>query len=72
MTELNLVIPHHSININFLCKMLSTSQATVWRRLKQNSEPRFPTPYKNGRSTLWDYQEVLAWLEACKAARSPK
>ena len=56
-----------AIKISQLCEMLSCSPATAWRRLKTVSA--FPRPYKNGRSTLWDYQEVIAWIEKLKDAR---
>jgi len=56
-----------AIKISQLCEMLRCSPATAWRRLKTDSA--FPRPYKNGRSTLWDYQEVINWIEMLKAAR---
>jgi len=56
-----------AIKISQLCEMLRCSPATAWRRLKTDSG--FPRPYKNGRSTLWDYQEVINWIEKLKDAR---
>ncbi|QWD12622.1 hypothetical protein G6704_02815 [Polynucleobacter paneuropaeus] len=47
--------------------MTRCSPATVWRRVL--NDPTFPKPFKNGRSTLWDYKEVLCWIDECKAKR---
>jgi predicted DNA-binding transcriptional regulator AlpA len=60
----------HAINIKSFCTILSCSPATIWRRVK--NDPLCPKPFKNGRSTLWDYQEVLAWIEACKLLRGTR
>lgn len=57
-----------AIKISHLCEMTRCSPATIWRRI--HADPSFPKPFKNGRSTLWDYKEVISWLESCKAKRA--
>lgn len=59
-----------SIKIGRVGELTLQSNATIWRKVK-SSNPPFPKPFKLGpNSTAWDEQEVLDWIEACKAQRA--
>ena len=58
------------IKIKQVKDLTHKSYATIWRNVK-SSNPQFPKPFKIGpNSTAWDEQEVLDWIEACKAQRT--
>lgn len=45
---------------------LPVSPATIWRWVKQGS---FPSPFKLAKqTTVWDADQVQAWLDAQKEA----
>jgi len=57
------------IKIKKVSELTLQSNATIWRKVK-SSNPPFPQPFKIGpNSTAWDEQEILDWIEACKAQR---
>ena len=58
-----------ALRLKELRALTNLSPATIWRRSKQ--DPTFPKPFSIGpNSTAWDEQEVMTWLENCKANRN--
>jgi predicted DNA-binding transcriptional regulator AlpA len=58
-----------AIRLPTVCEITGLSRATVWRKVKDDA--RFPKPFHPSEAiTAWDEVEVLAWLEAKKAARA--
>ena len=56
------------LRLKQLKAVTNLSQATIWRRVKQ--DPTFPKPFSIGpNTTAWDEAEVLAWLDHCKSNR---
>jgi predicted DNA-binding transcriptional regulator AlpA len=52
-----------------VCEITKLSPATIWRKAK-DSKSGFPKPFKVGeKSTLWDLNEVVEWVESYKAQR---
>lgn len=59
--------PRGAARISRVCELISTSPATVWRRVK--TDPTFPQPFKLSPGvTAWDEVEIFEWLEAKKLA----
>lgn len=55
--------------IPFVCAITKLSPATIWRKVK-DPKSGFPKPFKVGeKSTLWDLNEVIEWVESHKALR---
>ena len=58
--------------IKSVAERTTLSVASIWRKLKDPTS-NFPKPFKIGpNSTVWDLNEVEAWIEACKEARGSK
>lgn len=56
-----------AIRLPRVCELTASSRATTWRRVQQ--DPTFPRPFKLSPGvTAWDEAEVVAWIEAKKAA----
>jgi predicted DNA-binding transcriptional regulator AlpA len=52
--------------IKSVSEITTLSPASIWRKLKDPNS-NFPRPFKVGQnSTVWDLNEVQAWVEACK------
>ena len=52
-------------------QMTGDSASTTWRRVREDAS--FPRPFKlSPGTTVWDADEVQAWLEAKKAARGAR
>ena len=50
------------VKVDEICKRLSISRATIYRLMKQEENP-FPAPIKIGKSSLWVWSEVEAWVQ---------
>jgi len=63
------------IRLPRVCEITGASRATIWRWVSIQTLPGippFPQPFKLGPNlTVWDETEVLAWLDECKAHRTP-
>ena len=60
-------IHNRALRIKHVREITSLSNATIWRRVKD--DPKFPKAYKQGHCTCWDSEELIAYLDACKASR---
>ena len=56
------ILNRHLVKVDYICKRLSISRATVYRLMKQADNP-FPAPIKIGKSSLWVWNEVEAWVQ---------
>jgi predicted DNA-binding transcriptional regulator AlpA len=62
------VKPSRLIRLKRVCELTASSPASVWRIHKYDLT--FPQSFKLSEGiTCWDESEVLAWIEAKKAAR---
>jgi prophage regulatory protein len=58
-----------AIRLDRVCDLTGVSRATVWRWVK--TDPSFPLRFQlSAGITCWDEGEILAWIDAKKAARA--
>lgn len=63
--------PSRALRLRRVCDLTGASRSTVWRWVSSDSS--FPKPFHLSPAvTVWDEAEILAWLNAKKAARSMK
>lgn len=56
------------IRLPQVCATTGTSSTTVWRWTRNN--PEFPKPIRlSAGCTVWDEDELIAWIDARKAER---
>lgn len=57
-----------AIKVKHVAAYTGESVRTIWRRCSEDQT--FPKPFKlSSQSTVWDEDEVFAWLEKKKATR---
>lgn len=68
MTQLKSAAFGRVIRLPEVCRLTSTSRATVWRRV--HDDPDFPKPFKlSAGITVWAENEIFMWLAAKKIRR---
>lgn len=61
--------PRRSLRATQLAEIFGIGLSSVWRHVK--NDPSFPRPIKlTPRCTVFDADEVAAWFESRKAART--
>ena len=62
LRESTSILNQNLVKVDEICKRLSISRATIYRLMKQEDNP-FPAPIKIGKSSLWVWSEIEAWVQ---------